>query len=150
MKLKDIKKKLNWDLGENAEQNYDTIRSNLTKIYNECKIKEIKSSRRITDDPIIKSLLIKRKNLKSKGLNYTILSKLIRFEINDLCLKRTNLVIDKAIKEGRSMKYVFKETARKKFNNISKDSVNKTFDEIFGKERGENIGWKNYVKKDSK
>uniref|UniRef100_A0A0N5C9P5 Reverse transcriptase domain-containing protein n=1 Tax=Strongyloides papillosus TaxID=174720 RepID=A0A0N5C9P5_STREA len=150
MKLKDIKKKLNWDLGENAEQNYDTIRSNLTKIYNECKIKEIKSSRRITDDPKIKSLLIKRKNLKSKGLNYTILSKLIRFEISDLCLKRTNLVIDKAIKEGRSMKYVFKETARKKFNNIIKDSVNKIFGEIFGKEREESIEWRNYVKKDSK
>uniref|UniRef100_A0A0K0FBW7 Antitermination protein n=1 Tax=Strongyloides venezuelensis TaxID=75913 RepID=A0A0K0FBW7_STRVS len=85
------------------------------------------------------------KNLKRKDLNYTILSELIRFEINDLCLKRTNVIIGKAIKESRSMKYVCEEISRKKFNNISKESVNK----IFGKEREENIEWRNYVKKNS-
>uniref|UniRef100_A0A0K0FH29 Reverse transcriptase domain-containing protein n=1 Tax=Strongyloides venezuelensis TaxID=75913 RepID=A0A0K0FH29_STRVS len=78
------------------------------------------------------------KNLKRKDLNYTILSELIRFEINNLCSKRTNVIIDKAIKESRSMKYVFEEISRKKFNNISKECVNKTFGEIFGKEREEN------------
>uniref|UniRef100_A0A0K0DVT6 Reverse transcriptase domain-containing protein n=1 Tax=Strongyloides stercoralis TaxID=6248 RepID=A0A0K0DVT6_STRER len=85
-------------------------------------------------------------NLKEKGLNYTIISKLIRILIKEEEIKRNNIIIDRALKEGRSMKYVYKETRKRKFNDLKPEDIINWFEEISGKERGTNIDWKKEIK----